>query len=701
MRKPLFVVMLAAFFLSTDAFALETVLRGDPPHLLEVFSQSYVIDKKYKSMEGPGSIEFISILPNEPPQLLWLTGIRTEIIDATKTQSMSPEFMCHVNVDFNSRQHVAILGKNANRSTNDRIFTLSQGTIVTDFPEGFGMPLMSNESFSIYTQVLNHNIEKPDYRVKHKVTIEFVRDRDLKKPLKPLMCTSGFAYRLIDGKIGYYGSEDFDEAKHGPSCLVGMDAAHAGASSRFDGHQGQKFTGHWAVPPGREVNTSNITKYMNIPFDTTIHYANIHVHPFAESVELKDLTTGKVLFKVYTDNFKKKIGLRYADVIVSKEGIPVYKDHEYQITDVYNNTTEQTQDAMVSIFLYILDKEFKKPVVLPAPPGDMSKIVLTDPMTIDRKLRPAEHSRSVLEPFRLSNSNPPELLWITGAEVAVVSNDGMTSMPSDYLGDVSIDLDPAVHGPLAGWKETSVSGRLFTLSKGSLSQELPKGLGIPVYSNELIRISFATMNLETEYGKIIVRYRVTIRFARDRDLKKPLTPVFLLGPASLKLAEGRDGYFGLAGEPSPKKHGVGSPAGKAPPGVYFITDSFGRKFMSVWTSPPGREENRTYATKLLRLPYNTTVHFATAYLTPFEESIELRDLTSGKTVIKLNSDSWKNRMGIKQVGMFSGKVQLFKNHEYELISVSNNSSLVEQSSMAVFYLYLADKEFGKSEQKKR
>ena len=37
---------------------------------------------------------------------------------------------------------------------------------------------------------------------------------------------------------------------------------------------------------GREVNHTPVTSLMALPFDTTIHYIAIHLHPFAESVEL-------------------------------------------------------------------------------------------------------------------------------------------------------------------------------------------------------------------------------------------------------------------------------------------------------------------------------------------------------------------------------------------------------------------------------
>ena len=45
----------------------------------------------------------------------------------------------------------------------------------------------------------------------------------------------------------------------------------------------------------------------------------------------------------------------------SVEGIPIYADHEYEIVSVYDNPTDEPQDAMAVMFLYMLDKGFVPP----------------------------------------------------------------------------------------------------------------------------------------------------------------------------------------------------------------------------------------------------------------------------------------------------------------------------------------------------
>src|SRR5437016_4837501 len=112
----------------------------------EVLSPIYTIDKIYKSMEGPQSSQQVTLLEG-PPELVWITGFRTEMVEGDGKTPTLPEFMCHVNLDFDLAKHRTLMGSATN--ANGRILTLSQGQIDVKFPEGFGMPVMSNERLSL------------------------------------------------------------------------------------------------------------------------------------------------------------------------------------------------------------------------------------------------------------------------------------------------------------------------------------------------------------------------------------------------------------------------------------------------------------------------------------------------------------------------------------------------------------------------
>ena len=91
----------------------------------------------------------------------------------------------------------------------------------------------------------------------------------------------------------------------------------------------------------------------------------MHVHPHSESLELRDLTTDTTLFKSHQSNTEDRLGLKWADYFSSEKGIPIYKDHEYELISVYNNETGQDADAMAGMFLYYLNRAYRHPLASP------------------------------------------------------------------------------------------------------------------------------------------------------------------------------------------------------------------------------------------------------------------------------------------------------------------------------------------------
>jgi cyclophilin family peptidyl-prolyl cis-trans isomerase len=325
-------------------------------------------------------------LQTEKPELLWITGFKTEMVGEDGKTPALPELMCHVNLDYDLSKHAQLF--NGDTGLNSRLLTLSQGQLDAHFPEGFGLPLMSNEPISMTTQVLNFNLDKPHLQVRHKVTFEFIRDADLKDPMKALFNTSGFGMALLEGSDGHFGISEPTKEMHGDSCLPGASAPNANGGSIYNDQFSRKFTGHWVVKPGREVNPTNVTKYLNLPYDTTLHYAAVHLHPFAESLELRDITAKKSVFKSKARSFTDRIGLDYVTSFSSKKGVPLYKDHQYELISTYNNTTSTNQDSMAVMLLFLHDKKFTKPALETAAvqPAAMTSSLKT--LTLAAKDRP-------------------------------------------------------------------------------------------------------------------------------------------------------------------------------------------------------------------------------------------------------------------------------------------------------------------------
>jgi hypothetical protein len=360
----------ATLLVLTVALALPAA-ADVPVRQYQFLSDVYTIEKQYKSMEGPASMTRVYLLEG-PPELLWITGVKTEMVSEDGTTPQLPELMCHVNVDLDAGKHAAMLGLKRNVAT--RLITLSQGITDTKVPDGFGFPVASNEPLLVYTQVLNHNLKEPKgMKVRHRVTFEFIRDSEAKKPIKPLMNlgASGTVFlnenplaisSAFPTSPGVSAAHAEAASGHPASCLMLQRAPNAaGMSSDYVDPSGRKLTGHWIVPPGRQVNHSDITWFMGLPFDTKLHYAAVHLHPFAESLTLRDATADKVVFTARAKNPEGRVGLDHVDTFISHDGVPLYKDHKYELISVYNNTTSETHDSMASVFFGFADREFVKP----------------------------------------------------------------------------------------------------------------------------------------------------------------------------------------------------------------------------------------------------------------------------------------------------------------------------------------------------
>jgi len=172
--------------------------------------------------------------------------------------------------------------------------------------------------------------------------------------MKPLFMTSGWGLVALGESPAHWSNEEISEEHAGPGCLPG----HAASDDLRDDVFGRSFSGHWVVPPGRQVNRTLVTELLDLRYDTTVHYIAVHLHPFAESVTLRDLSAGKMVFESKVDGREDRIGIRRVEHLESAGGIEMFADHEYELVSVYNNTTERDQDSMAVLLLYMLDKEF-------------------------------------------------------------------------------------------------------------------------------------------------------------------------------------------------------------------------------------------------------------------------------------------------------------------------------------------------------
>ena len=265
--------------------------------------------------------------------------------------------MCHNNLDLDVERHGRIFGWERKSPFSARLFSLSQGQFEVRLPEGFGIPVRSDEEIRLTTQVLNHNFENPDIHLRHQVHVDFTRDDDLGEVLKPLKMMGIFVAASLEDSDAYFGVQDPGPEHEGSSCSMGDAPKHMNAGMIYTDEFGQKFAGHWVVRPGREVRHTLVTRQLDLQYDTRIHFIGVHLHPFAESFELRDLTTNESLWTAHARAPGRGIGLAEVDHYSSAEGIPLYKDHEYEVVSVYDNVSGVDQDAMAVMLLYVHDLE--------------------------------------------------------------------------------------------------------------------------------------------------------------------------------------------------------------------------------------------------------------------------------------------------------------------------------------------------------
>jgi hypothetical protein len=213
-----------------------------------------------------------------------------------------------------------------------------------NFPDGYGVPMKGNTFLYVTTQALNHNLPDANFWIRHQVDINY----SSAKNVKPLMSRTAFIMLPFDQSNPFKSPLDPGVNQ----CIPVETKNHT-----YDDGKGNKLSGHWVIPVGKNTYRSSIDKQLLIQDSLRLHAAAIHVHPFATKISLFDKTSNEAIFSSNIINHKNLIGLSRIDPFSSIEGIWLYKNHEYEIVLEVNNTSKIPQDMMGSMFLFFYDKE--------------------------------------------------------------------------------------------------------------------------------------------------------------------------------------------------------------------------------------------------------------------------------------------------------------------------------------------------------
>ena len=75
-------------------------------------------------------------------------------------------------------------------------------------------------------------------------------------------------------------------------------------------------------------------------------------------MELRDLTTGKVVFHLSSQYWPDRIGVAHVEEFKSTEGVPIFRDHRYELTAESTTLPASTRRDGDFVFVPAREKSF-------------------------------------------------------------------------------------------------------------------------------------------------------------------------------------------------------------------------------------------------------------------------------------------------------------------------------------------------------
>lgn len=330
------------------------------PHRIDFYSTDLLIDTIYRSMQGPYEIKPVSIDPKSN-ELVWITGYESRVLHAESSVDLGPAFMCHNNLDYAKAKELPWLLKTS--GANHRIFTLSQGQNKIEFPKGFGIPIPANQQLQMVSQVLNHHRPELYINTQHLSSLSYLKEGESPEKMKALYQQAVFVTKQLSGAEGNYGTSlsclpyhQHDSANKEANVQhdCSIDYADDADYNPYEDTYGRKYTGHWVIPFGPDTQRTNVTKMMDLDQDRRIHLISVHLHPFAEALELWDITENHLIYAAEFTKDSLHFGFHEIDYYSDSEGIQVYANHQYELVSAYNCTDSLNEHtAMAVMYLYL------------------------------------------------------------------------------------------------------------------------------------------------------------------------------------------------------------------------------------------------------------------------------------------------------------------------------------------------------------
>ncbi len=302
---------------------------------------------------------------NNARELYWFKGMKLDVLDENDKPLPTAEFICHLNLDVvpSLRNQLFPEGE---RCGNGRILTLTQGQTEFYFPEGFAVPVASEEQWTFTFQAANRTTDQ-HRRIKHRCRLYLVKDSELVYPVKALHWYAPYVSVIVDRDTAEAATA---QQKNHPECLAmspGVNAPNSVPGSTFNDKFNRKLSGHWVVPPGVHTYSSPIVDERDSGFgskDRRIHAVWTHLHPLCTKTSLVRCDRDqrrKVLEAHAKTSLAGGLELKEIGTIYSKEGIPLAAGQHYELEAIYENKTDKPQDSMVVMGIFFADDKFARP----------------------------------------------------------------------------------------------------------------------------------------------------------------------------------------------------------------------------------------------------------------------------------------------------------------------------------------------------
>ncbi|MGD1844130.1 MAG: hypothetical protein ACFB10_01915 [Salibacteraceae bacterium] len=323
-------------------------IHGAPVYRATLHTPYLTIDAIYPAMAGPLSVHFFRFADWNLDDRVWITRYAVTSEGDDLPVGSENEWIGRNNLDCNTAEYYTgfqLPYRVMEPSTP--LFTLSQGQTDFSFPEGFGLPFDPKMTLSSTAQVLNHNQPEPGLKVRQRISIFFVRDKDLQQRFRPLYQRS--LALMVPVGLNADVKLDSNITQCLPSGLL--------RSRPRINLKGQRITDHWVLPVGQEERRFKVTDALQLTQTADVHALGVHVHPYAEELTFRDHTMDTVLFKSKIQSGTEGIGLKEVQYKVDVVGSKVYPDHEYELVYRGNNVSGRSQDMMTVLLVYLYDSE--------------------------------------------------------------------------------------------------------------------------------------------------------------------------------------------------------------------------------------------------------------------------------------------------------------------------------------------------------